>query len=326
MSTNDCATLMFEGDTDAVLSALVTEEPGFFQVNPGGGIAGAQSAGLAPALEVHRLRQQTPFVGFGVSVGVANLALHIYRIGLLRARCYVDDFCSPRFIQPGVMPWFWGTKCSIDYYGAVLRHRLRDQRAHPDSVLQIGLTHFETGAPHVFTVDLANTARVAQLARASAQLPCFGKGHVLVDGEAYCDGAMSESLSLATLRHSQARYILIVMANPQSAMAYDPGLAAQKFVLAQLYMWNMPVAIRDAWLQQEIRFAAEVTALREQLARPLGDPARWLPPTCIVWPRSSCNFVEQCPQTITRVLGQSYAAWLQVLQQYKSRIAAAAAS
>jgi hypothetical protein len=315
--------LTFEGESTVLLQALVSKEPVHW-ITTGGGMGGATSVSLAAALESHKLT--TIFSGNPVSVGVVNQMLAAYGRATDLAQCYQTVFCSPRFIKPGVRAYLECEKVLINYYGSVLRYKLRGaEPAHAGSTIRIGLTNYETGKPVTVAPDLHNVGRVVRLAQASACIPaiCKGKGYKVIDGVPYTDGGISQPIPLVDALQQKPKHLLILMSTPESASDSVIGRwVEQKF--ADSKMAHLPASTRDALLARHDVFCETLSTIRSQLALPLGHVDRYLPPTSIVWPAAhvGLSMVEQDQTRVQHSLGSVFQEWWKLLNNEKIRCAA----
>lgn len=319
----DKPALTFEGDTSQVVSALATQKPVHW-ITTGGGMGGATSAGLAVALEA--LGLTTQFSGNPVSVGVINQLLAAYGKATELTHCYHSLFCSPRFIKPGAKAYVECEKVDLDYYAAALRYKLRGARpVHAQSTVRIGLTNYETGEAVTVAPNLDNVAKVVRYAKASAYIPavCKGKGYETIDGVPYVDGGISQPIPLLDALQQKHRYLVVLMSTPKEWGNQTINRWIERSY-AERKMSHLPVATRQALLDRHELFQQTLQTIRSQLKLPIGHPARYLPPTAIVWPTAQVGLgmVEQRHHRVEYSLGAVYKQWWMLLREEKNKCVA----
>ena len=312
--------LHFEGDTSAVLNAIVRNEPAVHFVHPGGGMAAAMSTGLAAALEALHLRTDLPFVGSNNSAGGVNQLLAAYRSATLLTGCYATHFCTPRFIKPGLRAWFDRSKASIDHYGAVLYQKLQGRAPYHDAnTLYFSVTNYETGEPAVLQPDLHDLKQVVRVAKASAYLPCVGRGYLEVDGAPYTDGGVAMPIPLDSALAAKPEYLIILMTMRERRL-FEWCQRMLEWLVLSPALRRAPKPLQEAVFARYAIYESQLRWLRQQLLMPLDDSRRVLPPTCIVWPNIDIPIIEQRRHRIEAAIGSSYLAWWQQLRQVTASI------
>ena len=309
--------LRFEGDIAPVMRAIVEEDPGLGVYHFGFGMGAVISTGYALALQSHRLRQQTTFVGSSFSSGVVNQILQAFGLAGSCSSDYYGVFCpqgerADRFIKPGIQPWFQGTKLSVDYYAAVLKMRLQGHRpVNPDSEIKIVATNYESHEPVVLTPELSDIKALVQAARASAYLPCLGKGYVMVDGEPLTDGGLHPMAPLDALLECKPKYLLIHMASDKSSsLLYR---TAEWLIVQRSMRHASQRNMRRLAHARYRKYEAFSAFLDSQLALPIGDGNRRLPPTLLVSTKQEISLVEQRPDVIAAGQRASYHDWMRAI-------------
>ncbi|MFW6210203.1 MAG: patatin-like phospholipase family protein [Patescibacteria group bacterium] len=294
--------LSLEGEWSDVLPAVLGGVDNVLTLHPSGGFNGAQSMAMHAALERYLLDgpSQAPSNGYAVSVGGCNALAHACRAVRQLGHGYHTDFCTPEFVRPGQLAWFTGTKINLDFYRKKLLQLFADRQPyHPENRVRFGVTHYETAQAHTLEASLTDWPRVIELATASAYLPCVRDKYVVIDGVPYTDGGISDPLPIKRALEPTTRYVLALMPHTPEYNARWDRLTER--LLFSTPGRRLPAVLRRHVLARDELFRTQLQEIRVQLKLSVGDPARWLPPTCLVWPAGKLPLIEQNKERIKAV-------------------------
>ena len=211
--------------------------------------------GAGVCIGLHRLRHSNSFDGaFGVSGGAAAIAY--FFTGAERARagatilfeeCLSDRFVKQRFPLPLL---------DIDYLESILRQG--DKRLDTAAVLRhrtqffVGVTRWENGESVLLDAKVAQPDMIAAIKASLALTPVY-QHPVVVNGERYTDGGMSEALPIEKMLALFKPTDLLFVSNYSLKESREAGLSFQEKMQDMVFLRRMPPTLRKAFSERHAR-------------------------------------------------------------------------
>lgn len=177
---------------------------------PGAGMSGVFSGGVAQALEANGLSDQFDTI-YSYSSGAATAAYMLSGNTALGSSIYSEELAGFQFFQPW-KPYHW---MNIDHFTNVIRNvkpLAPDKIRSSKTELKIQVTNTRDGSVKWFSNHGFHD--IVQIIRASCAYPGYA-APCDIDGGFYCDGGVTEFVTINQLTEDDCTDILVVAPVPE---------------------------------------------------------------------------------------------------------------
>jgi predicted patatin/cPLA2 family phospholipase len=223
----------------------------------GGGMRGVYSGGALVAMEELGLGRVFDEV-YGESAGAINSCYFLAGQGAFGIRIYLEDLRSLKFVNPLRI----GRMLDVEYAIDVVVRRVKPLNVasvlSSPSDLYIGVTHAMTGQSRMISVKRDGIPLLTLLKATGAIVPLYNHA-VMIEGEPYVDGGISNPIPIQAAIDAGCMHILVILTRPSHFISTNFKNFQRLCVSMMLSKW--PAAFVETFHQRQSNLYNETRSI-----------------------------------------------------------------